>query len=88
MKSINGNLYSRKAFEDYDHSITVIVETMGVDNTTAIHVYTTCSEREEVEEVIRNSKGSMVTSMKFTNWNTAEDDRRQSELIKETLRDI
>lgn len=86
---VNEHKYSREAFEGYKYR--AIIEATLFDQywTDKIDIYTTNSNKSEIEEVINSIKNkNKVSSIKLIHFTTKEQDEASSKFLEEFLKDI
>jgi len=81
---LDGLMYSRDSFENYRFRAKVMIETSN--DTFFLDVYTTDTNRENVEKVLLDRKSIIVKSLAIIYWSSKEQDDATTEFINDTLK--
>jgi hypothetical protein len=76
----SGEKYSRGSFEDYHRRAQVIIETNDGEEH-QLDIYTTNTERSEVEAFLKSRASNKVVSLMISYWTTRQSDDANSKFI-------
>ena len=88
MTEINGHTYSKTSFDDYKIRYKFTFNTDDTDYMHNQNIYSTCLDKNEVFNNIKNKMHSKVYNLEIYHTATKEQDDRDTLFIEETLKDI